>query len=508
MRVINSSRTFAVVAAGWLLACDVKRTDSPAAVEPEPVAPPRSERPAGPEPVEARGHGPEAFRGVFAQVARRTIPSVVSIVSERTVTAPRMPFDFFGGRSPFDLFEAPPHPRMPERQFRQSGLGSGFLLDEQGHILTNHHVIDRASKLRVKLSDERELDAEVVGVDPPTDLAVVKLTKKPPPELKPVRFGDSDQVQIGEWVAAVGAPFGLYESVTTGIISAMGRQHTGITAYGSFLQTDAAINPGNSGGPLVNLDAEVVGINTAIFSQTGGYQGVGFAIPVNLAKVIADHLIKDGKVTRGWIGVSIQSISSDMAEALGLDERAGALVGDVLPAGPAAQAGLQRGDIILSVTGEPVRDANDLMNRIALLEPESQAELGILRDKKRSTLSVRVGKREDEETRREALPRPGAEEDRALGLSLAPLSPGMRRHLGLDERVAHGVVVAKVDPAGAAAEAGLRPGDVVLELNRKPVTSADEFRTRLRQTSKDRGVLLLVHRGGSTFFTVIGQSAP
>jgi serine protease Do len=345
----------------------------------------------------------------------------------------------------------------------------------------------------------------VVGTDPATDLAVVKFSDKAPQGLAALSFGDSDKVQMGEWVVAIGAPFGLNESITAGIISAKGRQNTGITPYGNFLQTDAAINPGNSGGPLVSLDGKVLGINTAIYSQSGGYQGVGFAIPINLAKSIADSLIKHGKVTRGWLGVSIQNISSEMADALGLQQRTGALVGDVLDGGPAQKAGLQRGDVIVTLAGKEVKDANDLMNRVALLVPGESAELTVLRAGKKLSLKVQIGTRDEPQTRGGA--RAGGEQDGAelseLGLSVTDLSDPLRSRYGLGKTPKQGALVIDVDAGGPAAEAGLREGDVIVEANRRPVASATELRKAVGERSKGKGVLLLVSRGDATSFVVV-----
>jgi serine protease Do len=319
-----------------------------------------------------------------------------------------------------------------------------------------------------------------------------------------LRLGDSDKLQIGDWVVAVGAPFGLYESVTTGIISAKGRQNTGISTYGNFLQTDAAINPGNSGGPLVNLDGEVVGINTAIYSQSGGYMGIGFAIPVNLARIVEASLAKNGKVVRGWLGVSIQSVSRDMAEALGLKVPEGgnvhgALIGDVVPDSPAEKAGLKRGDLVVSLEGKEVRNANDLMNRVAMLSPGAKAKVTVMRDGKEKTFTVAIGKREEEKLARQG-GTGGAVE--ALGLAAADLDDAARRKYRIGKRVKEGAVVTQVDPSGPAAEAGLREGDVILEADRRKVASAGDLDDAVEAEGKDGKILLLVNRGGDTFFAM------
>jgi serine protease Do len=462
-----------------------------------------------------------AFQSIFTSVAKKAVPSVVSISMERTVDAPQNqnPFEFFFGPDPFGnggdggnwgdgsdggLNGGRPQGRSPGRR-RETGMGSGFITDAQGHILTNNHVVEGAQKLTVQLSDEREFEVEVVGTDKPSDLAVVKFKGEPPADIVPLKLGDSDKLQIGEWVVAVGAPFGLYETVTTGIISAKGRQNTGISTYGNFLQTDAAINPGNSGGPLVNLDGDVVGINTAIYSQSGGYQGIGFAIPVNLARNIMESLIKNGKVTRGWLGVSIQPVSQDMAEALGLKGRRGALVGDVVPGGPADKAGIQRGDVVVKLEGKDIVDANDLMNRIALIAPGATVEIIVFRDGRNQTRKVRITKREEEQVAmqgREESPSRGGEVS-GLGMEATDLSEEVRQALKLGEEVKSGAVVLKLDPSGKAAQAGLQAGDVIQEANRRKISSAKDLREAVSKAGKGGSILLLVNREGSTFYAVI-----
>jgi serine protease Do len=450
-----------------------------------------------------------AFETVFTEVAKKAVPSVVSVAMERTVTSPQNPFDFFFDQNPFfDGNDGSPQNRSP-RKHKESGLGSGFITDPKGYILTNFHVVEGAQKLTVQLSDEREFEAEVVGTDKPSDLAVIKIKGKVPADLVPLKFGDSDKLEIGEWVVAVGAPFGLYESVTTGIISAKGRQNTGISTYGNFLQTDAAINPGNSGGPLVNLDGQAVGINTAIYSQSGGYQGIGFAIPVNLAKNIMESLIKNGKVIRGWLGVSIQPVSQDIAEALGLKSRRGALVGDVVPDGPADKAGLKRGDVIVKLNGMEVRDANDLMNRIALVQPGSAVELTVIREGKEQTVKAKVARRDEEKLAREGEDlQSGGEVPQesgtiaGLGLEATDLTDDMRQQYRIGKTPKAGAVVTRVDPEGSAAEAGLQEGDVILEADKRKVESAKDLRNIAAKAGKGRKILFLVNRKGSTFFAL------
>ncbi len=324
------------------------------------------------------------FERRFSVVANSALPAVVSVQTERgRRSAPFQPFGFFN--DPSDRQGA-----FDERTVE--GLGSGTIIREDGIVLTNYHVVTGSRGIRIRLSDEREFSAEVVGTDAETDLAVLRI-EGDIGILPILPLGNSDEVEIGQWVMAIGSPFGLFQSVTTGIISATGRVGTGITTYGNFMQTDAAINPGNSGGPLVNLRGEMIGVNTAIFSQTGGHQGVGFAIPSNLARRIAEELLRDGSITRGWLGVSVQPITPEVAEALNLDLRDGALINDVVPKGPAALAGLRQGDVITAIDGDPITNVNDLLNRVASISPGTRTRLTVLREGARRILDVKVEKR-------------------------------------------------------------------------------------------------------------------
>ncbi len=332
-----------------------------------------------------------AFPQTFADVAEAALPSVVSIYTEHERVGAADPFD--------DFFGDPPMPR------EEGGLGSGVIMDDAGHILTNYHVIKGASRIRVQFHDEREFGATVIGRDPPTDLAVIRVTPEAHEDAKAVRAevaaypaipaGDSDKLRVGEWVIAVGSPYGLSHTVTTGIISAKGRHNTGINNYENFLQTDAAINPGNSGGALLNLRGELVGINTAIFSRSGGYQGIGFAIPANMARKVYEDLIRDGEVTRGWLGVSIQPLDPVLAEALSITTRRGALVSGVIAGSPADKAGLQRGDVVTRVDARPIPDPNSLLNHIALLKPGAWVEIEVNRGGRLLTYKARIAKRDE-----------------------------------------------------------------------------------------------------------------
>jgi serine protease Do len=460
-------------------------------------APQGGEAPA--QPAQARqAEAARAFAGAFTEVATNTLPAVVSVLTERTA-AQAAPFPF---GDPFDFFFGRPSPQAPAPPRQEQGLGSGVIIQPDGLIITNNHVVEGARKITVRLSDQREFDARIIGRDPPTDLAVLRIEGNPG-KLPTLPFGDSDSLQIGEWVVAVGAPFGLYQSVTSGIVSALGRQGTGIATYGNFIQTDAAINPGNSGGPLVDLEGRLMGVNTAIYSQSGGYQGIGFAIPANLARRVTDDLVKTGKVTRGWLGVSIQTITPSMAEALGLKETRGALVGDVLSGGPAAKAGLQVGDVILRVGDRQIQDANDLMNTIAQMRPGTTANLALLRDGKTVTKQVRIAERQEERTA--AAPQAPAEggDVPSLGLQVAPLTPQVRQQFEVPKGIEDGVAVAGVAPGGRADRAGLEQGDIILEANREDLESVQELRTILEKAKEGQNILLLISRQGNSFFTTI-----
>ena len=434
------------------------------------------------------------FTQIFADVAEGALPSVVSIYTETDVSASE------GAVDPFEGFGAP---RGGEGgSHRESGLGSGVIISPDGTILTNNHVIEGATRIQVQLNDGTEYDAEVVGADPPSDLAVIRL-KAAAASFSAMPLGDSERLRVGEWVVAVGSPYGLSQTVTTGIISAMGRHNTGINSYENFLQTDAAINPGNSGGALLNLRGELVGINTAIFSRSGGYQGIGFAIPISMARKISADLIRDGEVTRGWLGVSIQPLDPVLAEALGVKDKRGALVGGVIPGGPAEKAGIRRGDVITRIGGVEIRDANELLNHIALLVPGKWVEIGLIREGKPLVFKSKITRRDDRRVAR--LDEKKDEADAriaALGLSLEDLSSQIRNDYGIASGVT-GVVVTAVDPDSRADEAGLQEGDVLAEVNRTRLRNTRELQDILRKVGKAGRILLLVNRGGETFFSAL-----
>ena len=431
----------------------------------------------------------------FVALAKRMKPVVVNI-STTQVSESRGQQEFgspFGDDDPFNdfwrRFFGGPMPRGPQRQ---RSLGSGFIIDAEGFILTNNHVVENAQKIVVKLSDDQEYEAKVVGRDAKTDIAIIKINAKA--ALTAASLGDSDHLDVGEWVVAIGNPFGLDSTVTSGIVSAKGR-HIGQGPYDNFIQTDASINPGNSGGPLINLRGEVIGINTAIFSRTGGNMGIGFAIPINLAKEVLPQLRGKGKVTRGYLGVLIQKVTPEIAESLGMDHGYGALVANVSKDGPADKAGVKVGDVIVEFDGKEVKDSGDLPIIVARTAVDKKIRMKVLRDKKEFTLNVAVGELKDEEVVA------SAPEKGELGMTVQKLTPQLAENLGLDKT--DGVVVTAVEPGSAADEAGIRRGDVIVEVDRKPVRGVEEYRKAIADSRKGRGVLFLVRRGESTLFLAL-----
>jgi serine protease Do len=439
----------------------------------------------------------------FARVARDVSPSVVFVQIEKEagaasgeVTVP------FSGEWPFgdELFKhffgdrfAAPRSEKPRGEERIVGQGSGFifaskdgLLSDRTYILTNNHVVDDAKSIRVKLQDGREFDATVKGRDPQSDVAVLEIKTGGLPALP---LADSSKLEVGEWVVAIGNPFGLSNTLTVGVVSATGRTGIGINDYEDFIQTDAAINPGNSGGPLVNLDGQVVGMNTAIFSRSGGYMGVGFAIPINLASAIANQLIATGGVTRGYLGITIQQLTPDLAESFGIEQGKGVLVAQVTGDSPAGKAGLHQGDVIVSYNGKPVSDVGSFRNAVSLTAPGSSRQLVVLRNGVRQELNVTIGKLEEKQTLAQGTTQ-GAEE---LGLTVQTLTPALAEQLGAEP--GEGVVVTAVESGSLAARAGIDAGTLILRVNRKDIHSADDFAGAIRESQADRRVLLLVRKG-------------
>ncbi len=433
----------------------------------------------------------------FAELADQLMPSVVNISSSKTAKRRAAPVPQPGqpGGDLFDEFFERFFRGTPEQQPRpQQSLGSGFIISADGFILTNDHVVSGADKVKVHLSDGRNFTAEVKGLDPKLDLALLKIDTG---ETLPVaRLGDSDTLRVGEWVMAIGNPFGLNQTVTVGIVSAKGRV-IGAGPYDNFIQTDASINPGNSGGPLFNLQGEVVGINSAIVADG---QGIGFATPINAAREVLSQLREEGRVTRGYLGVSIQNIDEELAASFGLDEARGALVADVVEDSPAAKAGIARGDIILAFEDQPIETANDLPRLVAATPVGRKAKLTIWRDGATRAITVAVGR----------LPEPaeagvtaaGAGDSANLGLTLADLTPELARAYGFPPDRS-GVVVTAVAPDGPAAEASLRPGDLILEINGQAVSAKDALTRRLEEVRKDQVLRLLVQREEGVFYTTV-----
>ena len=437
----------------------------------------------------------EALRRIgqgFSQVVEEVSPSVVNVRVSKEVKASRQPY----GGSPFDFFGDSPFGQffeMPEGEdFLQQGSGSGVIVSVDGYILTNNHVIAGADEIKVVMSSGERYDAEVVGSDPRTDLAVIKVDGKGLPAAK---LGDSDKIEVGEWVLAVGNPFELQNTVTAGIISARGRSNVGLADYEDFIQTDAAINPGNSGGPLVNLDGDVIGVNTAIATRTGGNMGIGFAIPINMAKQVMNQLIETGKVTRGWLGVLIQQVTPELKEHFKLGSTEGALVAEVDESGPAKKAGLRRGDVIVEYRGEKIEDTNHLRNLVAATEIGTTAELKVNRDGKLTTLRVKIGELPEAEA---ALGQHfGGDLERELGFDVANLSPSLRNQLGLPEG-REGIVVTGVKGTSDAYQNGLRRGDVIIEVNHQAISDVGDFNRAMSGVSSGNQVLLVVITEGHT----------
>ena len=452
----------------------------------------------------------EALSQAYRDVAKRVGPAVVAIGVSQTVNMPSSPFGgneelfrrFFGGEQ-----GGPGMPGMPgsprsgraprQQKFQRQGLGSGVIIDPDGYILTNNHVVADADTISVKLADGREFKGEVVGTDPPTEIAVIRIKAE---RLPVAELGDVSKMEVGDLVMAIGSPFGLTKTVTTGIVSAVGRHGVGITDYENFIQTDAAINPGNSGGPLVNMHGQVIGINTAIATRTGGYMGVGFAVPIDLAKQVMEQIRKHGKVTRGWLGVAIQPLTKDMAESMKLKAEEGALVSQVFEDGPAGKAGIKAGDVILSFNGKPVKDPNSLQEAVAWTPPDSKADVVVLRDGKRLTLKVTVEKRADQPELVRA--EEGAPFDlKELGMQVGNLSADEAKTLGY--KVGQGVLITEVEDGGVAEAAGLRQGMLVLQVAGQKTTTVAELKAAMKGADLAKGVPMLVRLGDSQRFVLL-----
>lgn len=426
---------------------------------------------------------PTLFKEVSPAVVNISTTQVVKLDRPRRRTP-------FGQQDPFEEFFNNFFGRMPKEQKRRS-LGSGFIVSEDGYILTNNHVVEKADEVTVTLLDKEEFKAKVIGNDPKTDIALIKIESRK--KLPHVALGDSDALDVGEWVVAIGNPFGLGHTVTTGIVSAKGRI-IGSGPYDDFIQTDASINPGNSGGPLFNLKGEVVGINTAIIQ---GGQGIGFATPIQLAKAVLGQLKDKGKVTRGWLGVYIQRISPEVAENLGLKDRRGALVSDVTADGPAEKAGIRSGDVILSFHGKDVKDEHELPALVAATRPGTKVDIRIVRDGKEMNVPVTISEMEGEPGKRAG----GADLSKGLGLTVQDITPEIAQRFEIEN--AKGVIVTTVEGGSPADDAGFQEGDIVRQINRQPVRNTAEFGKLMKKHKSDKSVLFLVERGEGRLFLAV-----
>jgi serine protease Do len=435
----------------------------------------------------------------FSDIVASVSPSVVNISTSKVVRKDSNPlfedpfFDFF---MPFHDFGMP-------KKWKERSLGSGVVVSSDGYIITNNHVVEKADEIKVTLLDRKSYKGRIVGADPKTDIAIIKIDAD---NLMTLVWGDSDKLQVGEFVLAIGSPYGLSNTVTMGIISAVGRANVGIADYEDFIQTDAAINPGNSGGPLVNIKGEIIGINTAIFSRTGGYQGIGFAVPSNMVRLIMEQLIQKGKVTRGWIGVTIQELTPELAQEFGLKKSKGALVSDVVKNSPAARAGIKRGDVIVEFNGKEVRDVSSLRNMVAQTKTGSEIKLRIFRAGKEFTIKVNILElpREVAEIVPDQLPDDG--ESRFLtGLTVMNLTREIVRQLGFtkDEK---GVVVVKVEPGSPADDAEIRKGDIIKEINKKEIYTIEDYNRLIANLQEEESLLLFINRGGKSFYVILKAS--
>jgi serine protease Do len=450
------------------------------------------------------------FRKGFSGVAKTARPAVVFIQVEKQVPVGGGQLFF---NNPYDLFDEgilerfgmprgynrrqPPQRRQPQQMFKQVGQGSGFLISKDGYILTNTHVVGDVDKITVRLMDGREFLAKRIGADTKTEVALIKIEGTDLPTLS---MGDPSKLEIGEWVVAIGNPFGLKETLTVGVVSAKGRNNMGITDYEDFIQTDAAINPGNSGGPLLNIDGEVIGINTAIFSQSGGYMGIGFAVPIDMAMQVKEQLLAHGKVTRGYIGIYMnpEELNEQMAQSFGYKEKSGVLIADVQKDGPADKAGLLSGDIIVELNGKKVKDQVAFRRTIAAFAPKEKVKLLIFREGKTQTLNVTVEELPDGEGPA-GIVEPKADSLEKYGLQIENITPDIAKQLGLDTE--EGVVVSEVGQGTPAAEAGLQPGMLILELNRKKVSNTRQFMAELKKAGQV--ILLRVKSQRGTSFVTL-----
>jgi serine protease Do len=424
----------------------------------------------------------------FNRVAEKSIPSVVNIGTVRVIKSNRFgnPFYEVFGEDPFGYF-----PNSPDREYRQQGLGSGIIVSKKGHVLTNFHVIKDVDEITITLHDKRKIRAKVIGTDRNTDLALLQIEAK---KLNPIKFSDSDKIAVGDWAIAVGSPFGLSESVTVGVISAKGRSNTNIVDYSDLIQTDAAINPGNSGGALLNINGDLIGINTAIYSKSGGYMGIGFAIPANMAKKVMTDLINNGKVIRGWLGVYIEPITEDTKRKFGLDSTNGALVNDVIPGSPADKGGLKKNDIILRFNNNKIDDFGNLKSKLAETQIGKRIKLSVERNREQHNIIVLIEAHPNE------LAAQNAPKFDQLGLNVDDLTKK-----GQTNRSAKsfGAIITAVKKGSGAAQSGLRPGDIIVEFQKSGIRNAGDYQSLLKSVNKGDHILLFVQNNGVARFVVI-----
>jgi len=444
-----------------------------------------------PTPATAKA-GAQGYPWSFSELIKKVSPSVVNIIALKVIRTPDQGTSPLGSEDPMrDFFERYFGGPMP-KEFRQHALGTGFIIDKEGFILTNNHVVEKTEELKVRLSDEKEYTAQIIGRDPKTDLALVKIDAQKP--LIPLDLGDSDSLEVGDWVLAIGNPFGLGNTVTAGIVSAKYRQIGG-GPYDSFIQTDASINPGNSGGPLLDMDGKVIGVNSVIFSQSGGNIGIGFAIPINMAKQLLPQL-RQGKVSRSWLGVMIQNITPELRAKLGLGTDEGALVSDVVSGAPAEKAGIKRGDVILEFDGKPIRSSRDLPFVVASTPIGKTVAVEVMRDNQRMNLQVRT-----EELKEEAEAAPPAEARPYLGMEVQEITPEMAKNYNLSRT--SGLIIVQVESGSPAEDAGLTAGDIIVEIDKKPVKDVNTMNNLLAGVKEGQTILFLIDRGGTTIFVTL-----
>lgn len=419
----------------------------------------------------------------FAELIKKLKPAVVNISTTNMIKRRSTPFS-----SPFEDYFKKFFDDGPQREFKQKGLGTGFIISEDGYVVTNNHVVDKADDIEIILEDGEKYVAKIIGKDPKTDLALLKIESEN--SLPFVEFGDSESSEIGDWVIAIGNPFGLGHTVTAGIISAKGRI-LGIGNYDDFIQTDAPINPGNSGGPLFNLRGEVVGVNTAIIARG---QGLGFSIPINLTKHIIDQIKDGGKVVRGWLGISIQKVTAEIAEVIGIKEGIGVLIADVAKQSPAENGGLLRGDIVLEYNGKKIKEVSDLTGKVALTPPGTVAKLKIIRESKTRELNIAIGEFPEDEK----IAKKKEEPEQKFGLAVINITPQIASRFDLSSK--EGVIVSSVSRGSVASEAGFRRGDIIIEINNTTIINLEDYNNRLDEIGKGNSALFLVKRGENTIY--------